>query len=121
MPPRGQGKKNRVWKDNRTEASKAAAAKALLRGALAMPPPKEAQGSAGGGPPTFAVSALVERFDIEFFSDFSAKRANFRGLVLFCIDAKFCKQIFVGKLLTRSTRFIRGAKKKPALRWAFFS
>ena len=24
---------------------------------------------------------------------------------LFCIDAKFCKKIFVGKLLTRSTRF----------------
>ena len=35
---------------------------------------------------------------------FSAKWANFRGLVLFCIDAKFCKIIFVGKLLTRSTR-----------------
>ena len=27
------------------------------------------------------------------------------GLVLFCIDAKICKKIFVGKLLTRSTRF----------------
>ena len=49
--------------------------------------------------------ALVERFDIEPYSDFSAKRANFRGLVLCCIDAKFCKKIFVGKLLTRSTRF----------------
>ena len=33
----------------------------------------------------------VERFDIEPFPDFSAKRANFTGLVLFCIDAKFCK------------------------------
>ena len=30
---------------------------------------------------------------------------NFIGLVLFCIDAKFCKKIFVGKLLTKSTRF----------------
>ena len=49
---------------------------------------------------------LVERFDIEPFSDFSAKWANFIWLVLFCIDAKFCKWIFVGKLLTRSTRFI---------------
>ena len=27
----------------------------------------------------------------------------FGGLVLFCTDAKFCKKIFVGKLLTRST------------------
>ena len=49
--------------------------------------------------------ALVERFDIEPFPDFSAKWANFTGLVLFCIDAKFCKKIFVGKLLTRYTRF----------------
>ena len=48
---------------------------------------------------------LVERFDIEPYSDFSAKWANFTGLVLCCIDAKFCKKIFVGKLLTRSTRF----------------
>ena len=48
---------------------------------------------------------LVERFGIEPFSDFSAKWANFIGLVLFCIDAKFCNKIFVGKLLTRSTRF----------------
>ena len=52
-----------------------------------------------------AVADLVERFGVEPFSDFSAKRANFIGLVLFCIDAKFCKKIFVGKLLTRSTRF----------------
>ena len=48
---------------------------------------------------------FVERFDIEPFSDFSAKWANFIGLVLFCVDAKFYKKIFVGKLLTRSTRF----------------
>ena len=45
------------------------------------------------------------RFGIEPYSDFSAKWANFIGLVLFCIDAKFCNKIFVGKLLTRSTRF----------------
>ncbi len=30
---------------------------------------------------------------------------NFERLVLGCIDAEFCKQILVGKLLTRSTRF----------------
>ena len=38
-----------------------------------------------------APHASVERFDIEPFPDFSAKWANFTGLVLFCIDAKFCK------------------------------
>ena len=48
---------------------------------------------------------LVEWFDIEPYSHFSAKWANFRGLVLSCIDAKFSNKIFVGKLLTRSTRF----------------
>ena len=30
---------------------------------------------------------------------------NFERLVLSCIDAKFCKKIFVGKFLRRSTRF----------------
>ena len=53
---------------------------------------------------TTGVTCLVERFDIESDSDFSAKWSNFIGLVLFCIDAKFCKEVFVGKLLTRSTR-----------------
>ena len=51
------------------------------------------------------VDILVERFDIEPLSDFSAKWSNLRGLVLFSIDAKFCKKIVVGKLLTRSTIF----------------
>ena len=41
------------------------------------------------------VSALVERFDIEPYSDFSAKLSNFRGLVLFCIEADFCNQILI--------------------------
>ena len=50
------------------------------------------------------VDTLIERFDIEPYFDFSAKWANFIGLVLFCIGAKFCKKIFVGKLSTRSTR-----------------
>ena len=50
-------------------------------------------------------STLVERFDIEPYSDFSVKLSNFIGLVLSCIDAKFCKKIFDEKLLTRSTRF----------------
>ena len=54
---------------------------------------------------TGRVRPLVERFDVEPFSDFSAKWANFIGLALFCIDAKFWKKIFDGKLLTKSTRF----------------
>ena len=40
-------------------------------------------------------SALVERFDIEPYSDFSAKLSNFRGLVLLCIDAKFCRDFHI--------------------------
>ena len=48
---------------------------------------------------------LVERFGIESCSDFSSKWSNFIRLVLYCIDAKFRKKIFVGKLLTRSTTF----------------
>ena len=31
--------------------------------------------------------SLVKRFDIESYSDFSAKLSNFRGLVLGCINA----------------------------------
>ena len=38
---------------------------------------------------------LVERFDIESYSDFSAKSSNFRGLVLRCIKADFCDQILI--------------------------
>ena len=34
---------------------------------------------------------LVERFDIEPYSDFSAKWSNFIRLALCCIDARFCK------------------------------
>ena len=33
------------------------------------------------------------------------RSSNFKRLVLGCIDADFCNQILVGKLLTRSTRF----------------
>ena len=35
---------------------------------------------------------------------FFSQMSKLIGLVLFCIDAKVCKKIFVGKLLTRSTR-----------------
>ena len=41
------------------------------------------------------VFRLVERFDIEPYSDFSAKLSNFRGLVLACINADFCNQILI--------------------------
>ena len=52
-----------------------------------------------------AVSLLVEKFDIEFNSDFSAKSPNFRGLVLFCIKADFCTQIRIFQHFSRTTRF----------------
>ena len=60
--------------------------------------------SAGFAPTVVSSSTLVERFDIEPYSDFSIKLSNFIRLVLCCIDATFCKKIFVRKLLTRSTR-----------------
>ena len=78
------------------------------RGRPSARPPRRCGRSARWGQTSAGCSrppTLVERFDIEPFADFSAKWANFTGLVLFCIDAKFCKKIFVGKLLTRSTRF----------------
>ena len=52
-----------------------------------------------------SVPRLVERFDTELFSDFSAESSNFRGLVLFCIDADFCVQILILQHFSRSTRF----------------
>ena len=33
---------------------------------------------------------LVEKFDTEFNSDFSAKSPNFRGLVIVVIEANLC-------------------------------
>ena len=50
------------------------------------------------------IEALVEKFDIEPYSDFSAKWSNFIGLSLFSTDAKFCKKICVWKLSPRSTQ-----------------
>ena len=48
--------------------------------------------------------ARDEKFDTELFSDFSAKSSNFRRLVLGCIKAKFCVQIFMLLHFSRSTR-----------------
>ena len=48
---------------------------------------------------------LVEKFDTELFSDFSAKSSNFRRLVLSCINADFCVQILILQRFSRSTRF----------------
>ena len=63
-------------------------------------------GREAGGP------GLVERFDTEFNTDFSAKSPNFRGLVLFCIEADFCAQIrifqhFLTRRLKVSQQFSR--------------
>ena len=43
--------------------------------------------------PAFRNQSLVERYDAVKFSIFQRKSANFRGLVLFCIEADFCNQI----------------------------
>ena len=51
------------------------------------------------------VCLLVERFDIESYSDFSAKSSNFRGLVLRCIKADFCDQILIFQHFARSRRY----------------
>ena len=50
-------------------------------------------------------TSLVEKFDTELFSDFSAKSSNFRRLVLSCINADFCVQILILQRFSRSTRF----------------
>ena len=51
------------------------------------------------------VLVLVERYDTVSFSDFSAKLSNFRGFVLFCIEADFCVQIRIFQHFSISTRF----------------
>ena len=41
------------------------------------------------------VGTLVERFDPVKFGIFQRNLSNFRGLVLFCIEADFCNQILI--------------------------
>ena len=67
-------------------------------------------GSAGG--------ALVERFDAIKFGIFQRNLSNFRGLVLFCIEADFCDKILIFQQFSRSTVAPIGRKKVHAL---FFS
>ena len=65
------------------------------------------RGSGGGAAapaPAPARDTLVEKFDTELFSDFSAKSSNFRRLVLRCINADFCVQILILQRFSRSTR-----------------
>ena len=42
-----------------------------------------------------ALLTLVERFDAVKFGIFQRNLSNFRGLVLFCIEADFCNQILI--------------------------
>ena len=51
-----------------------------------------------------ASPSLVEKFDTELFSDFSAKSSNFRRLVLSCINADFCVQGLILQRFSKSTR-----------------
>ena len=79
---------------------------------LAAPPQKcrsirrpSRRGVAGGQESWSAAAvALVEWFDTELFSKFSAKSSNFRRLVLSCINADFCVQIVILQRFSRSTR-----------------
>ena len=65
-----------------------------------------AAGRGGVGVAAGRGAGLVERFDTEFNPDFSAKSPNFRGLVLFCIEADFCTQIrILQHNFSRTTRF----------------
>ena len=41
------------------------------------------------------LQALVERYDAVKFGIFQRNLSNFRGLVLFCIEADFCNQILI--------------------------
>ena len=66
------------------------------------------------------VPSLVERFDTEFNPDFSAKSPNFRGLVLFCIEADFCTQIRIFQHFSRTTRFAILCTAPISKKWAKF-
>ena len=79
----------RTGRTARVNASLEAAVRCYQRGAHAAAPLGALH--AGGCPCNGAICTLVERFDTEPLADSSAKWANFIGLVLFCIDAKFCK------------------------------
>ena len=54
--------------------------------------PRGPLSSAGG---RRGVSTLVERYDAVKFCIFQRNLSNFRGLVLFCIEADFCNQILI--------------------------
>ena len=58
----------------------------------------------GTRPPRAHCLTLVEKFDTELFSDFSAKSSNFRRLVLSCINADFCVQGLILQRFSKSTR-----------------
>ena len=55
-------------------------------------------------PTTTTAPRLVEKFDTELLSKFSAKSSNFRRLVLSCINADFCVQILILQRFSKSTR-----------------
>ena len=54
--------------------------------------------------PRGAKPRRLPMFFLTFTLTFGSFLANIERLVLGCIEAEFCKQILVGKLLTRSTR-----------------
>ena len=52
-----------------------------------------------------ARAAELPMMVLTFFLTFGGFLANFERLVLFCIEANLCNQIFIGKHFLRSTRF----------------
>ena len=62
---------------------------------------------AGAAGPCAKDAPLVEEFDAELISKFSAKSSNFRRLVLSCINADFCVQIVILQRFSKSTRLPR--------------
>ena len=105
--PLPRGALRRPWQLRSTSASAGNARKTWRRAERALRRPRTPRSHVAPAAPSPGGrrGTLVERFDIEPYSAFSSKRSNVKRLVLCCIDAKFCKKIFIGKLFTRSTRF----------------
>ena len=78
-------RKERRRRDVEVAAPKAVPAAPVAVAAPAPPPP----------PSAAAAPALVERYDAVKFGIFQRILSNFRGLVLFCIEADFCNQILI--------------------------
>ena len=103
-PSRPRNRRHR-WRRKRRPQTRFGSGRKAMSGCTTFSSRMRRRRSCRRGSAAGKAAPSVERFDIEPHSDFSAKLPNFTGLIPGCIDAKFCRKIFVGKLLTRSTRF----------------